>query len=330
MRIHQPKNWRVWLRILQVVVTLSLIVFLFTGIQWSEVRDTLYSLQWNYFSLAAFLFLLIHLVNVYRWQWLVNSPTPNYAQLICMYGAGLFANNFLPTGVGGDGIRAALLSRFIAVPKAVLSVALDRGIGVLTLFIFLFPALLSGDPPFFMQNWLALQTNIFTVGKWLFAVFLISLFFLWFIRSYACSVAKTLVKYVGGRSFNTATLFSGSKTGLAGVLCSIVSITLLILSNHFVLMSLGIETNISIAIWLVICSSLSLLAPISVNGLGVFESVYVIILSSYGISHSSALSVALLIRLLTLLFSLLGGIISLWAKYTHQTDSTSQFQAKSS
>lgn len=92
---------------------------------------------------------------------------------------------------------------------------------------------------------------------------------------------------------------------------SVFSNLSLIAAHWAVLQALGSALSPGAAIWLVIIGSLSLLVPISINGLGVLESVFVVVLAAYSVSAPVALASALLIRALGVLFCLLGGLISL-------------------
>jgi len=65
------------------------------------------------------------------------------------------------------------------------------------------------------------------------------------------------------------------------------------------------------AIWLVLAGSLSMLLPISINSLGVLESVFIVVLAAYAVPAPTALAVALLARALSTLYSLAGGALSL-------------------
>jgi hypothetical protein len=62
---------------------------------------------------------------------------------------------------------------------------------------------------------------------------------------------------------------------------------------------------------LVLIGSASLLLPITINGIGLQENLYVILLNSYGVSEAPALLFALLIRFQMLFLSFIGGIFAL-------------------
>jgi uncharacterized membrane protein YbhN (UPF0104 family) len=94
-------------------------------------------------------------------------------------------------------------------------------------------------------------------------------------------------------------------------LLSVLSALCLVLTHSCALLAFDLHISAGAAIWLVVIGSLSLLVPITVNGFGIMESIYILVLSSYQVSAPSALSVALCIRALMIAFSLLGGLLSL-------------------
>src|SRR5208283_4934305 len=93
--------------------------------------------HWKLVLLSVALLLICHLINVSRWQYLMQQKSLLYMKLLAFYGIGLFSNNFLPTGIGGDGVRTILTSRYVSLPEAIIFVGLDRIIGLTTLGVVL-------------------------------------------------------------------------------------------------------------------------------------------------------------------------------------------------
>src|SRR5262245_15094734 len=112
-RDPSARHWRSWLRMAQMVVTLSLIAWLFSQIEWSSLWSLLIHARWGLVTLSMALLIVNHMINVGRWQYLLEQRAVGFGTLLVLYGAGVFSNNFLPTGIGGDGVRVALLSRYV-------------------------------------------------------------------------------------------------------------------------------------------------------------------------------------------------------------------------
>jgi len=128
-----------WWRITQAVVSVVLLILLGRSIDWLDFFHVLTVARWEFVLLSSSLLLIRHLINIIRWQYLLQGKSLSYFKLLSWYGVGLFGNNFLPTGMGGDGVRAALAGRYISLPAAVVSVGADRLIGFLSLgAVFLF------------------------------------------------------------------------------------------------------------------------------------------------------------------------------------------------
>src|SRR5262249_4768495 len=107
---------------------------------------------------------------------------------------------------------------------------------------------------------------------------------------------------------------------------SAVSQSILVITHWAVFQTLNIDISFAAVIWVVLLVSMSLLLPISLDGIGLQEGLYVVILSSYGVPATLSLGVAVLIRLLIVMYSLAGGILSLWwsaLKITNQANSFS-------
>jgi glycosyltransferase 2 family protein len=96
-----------------------------------------------------------------------------------------------------------------------------------------------------------------------------------------------------------------------GYLLSFISHLSLVVVHWLLFWALGLEVSLGAAIWLVLLAAVSSLLPITVNGLGLQESIYVVVLGYYGASAPAALGIGLLIRMLMLICSLFGGVLFL-------------------
>jgi len=304
-----------WLRLVQIVCTLGLGVVLARSIDWASFGASLASLRWGFVALAALFLLAAHALNVVRWRGLLPPGAIAPGTLAAYYGAGLFCNNFLPTGIGGDGVRAALAARHVALPPALLSVALDRGVGLAGLGLFLLPALWFGLPAG-LGDRLALPA---LPSQWLWVLAVIAI-------GAALGGAGALLYGRGQQLRGLLTRVAGSEQvpatarrgvrGWAALLLNTYALSVCsnlgtIAAHWAILAALGISVSPGAAIWLVLAGSLSMLLPISINSLGVLESVFIVVLAAYAVPAPTALAVALLARALSTLYSLAGGALSL-------------------
>jgi len=314
-------RWRTWLRVAQIIVTIILIGLLLRQVRWADLRTLVNNLGWSLVVLSTILVLISHLVNVARWRYLLQHHATGYGRLLVFYGAGLFSNNFLPTGIGGDGVRVALLSRCVPLPRAIFSVGLDRAIGLLALSAFLVPGLWFGLPPG-LEMGSSRLTAIPDAWRTLLAVLLVVVevglvgLVVW--RRLPSLRTMALRASAQFPSFGSASQWTRGRW-LRLLSCayalSVASQIGLVLANWGIIRALGIQISPGAAIWLVLVGSVALLLPITVNGLGLQEGIYVVLLTSYGVATTAALGVALCARILTMSFSLLGGLLSLRWRY---------------
>jgi uncharacterized membrane protein YbhN (UPF0104 family) len=316
-RIREPlepdvtvRSRRPWLRVAQVVVTVGLIGWLFRQVEWPRLVALLASLRWDFVVLAVLFLLLCHLINIVRWRFLLQQPA-GFGTLLVFYGAGLFSNNFLPTGIGGDGVRAALLSRVVAPGRAIVSVALDRGIGLIALSALLAAGWWAGLPPGLDLG----GERVAALGAILPAALLAAgalVVLAALVWRQSPRVRATLRGWLArwGERWQPPrwTLGQWSRCLAGGYGLSVCSHLCIVAATWALLQAMRIEVAPAAAIWLVITTSVSLLVPVAVNGIGVVEGVYVVVLGSYGVTASVGLGFALLMRAVGLLVSLAGGL----------------------
>lgn len=304
-----------WWRLVQIGCTVALVVILWRSIDWATFQVALTDLRWSFVFLAAFLLLIAHGINVVRWSGLLLPSRVPLMNLTACYGAGLFSNNFLPTGVGGDAIRAALVTPHVGWSRALLSVALDRGIGLLGLSLFIIPGLWLGLPETIVERvaqdvWELMNRPFIVITSVIVAATIGG----GLVYRYASRIREPLLRLLQGQIADPAVRWSRQEW--FGALFK--AFTLSVLSNlstiaaHWAMLeALNITISPGAAIWLVIMSAVSMLIPLSINSLGLVESVFVIVLMAYDVPPEPALAVALLSRIFLIFYSLLGGALSL-------------------
>lgn len=121
------------LRVLGTVVALALVVYLISQQGWQEIGAAIARLEVWRFAVAVLLTLISRVAVARRWYVLLVSGgvRATWPQSLRISFAGLFANNFLPTTVGGDVARmaGALQMGFDAAVSAA-SLVVDRLIGL--------------------------------------------------------------------------------------------------------------------------------------------------------------------------------------------------------
>jgi uncharacterized protein (TIRG00374 family) len=229
---------------------------------------------------------------------------------------GFFFNNFLPTSVGGDLVKALCASRVTREPvKSVTSVLMDRIFGLFTFIVIPSVSFL-----FFLKE---IQNPSVPVMIYSFLAFAVFCFFLLFDRALAKRfrfIEKLLnvfhlgekVKkiYEGLHAFRHRRLVMVQAMAL-----SIAGQCLGIVVLYLTSLSMGVRTSILYFFLLVPVVHLLSMLP-SLNGLGIREGAYIYFLSPYlGREYAAALSVLYLLTLF--LFSVIGGLIYLFRHDYH-------------
>jgi len=113
----------------RLLISAGLLALVATQIDWGAVGDTLADASWAWFAAAVALAFIALVIGALRWYAFLRSggPATSLGAALRAYGIGAFSNNLLPTGFGGDLVRAMV----IAPPgpllaRALASVAGDR------------------------------------------------------------------------------------------------------------------------------------------------------------------------------------------------------------
>ena len=311
--LRQPERpsaawWRVGLRLLQALVTAGLMLWLLRQVEWASVAALLRQMRWEMIALAVVCLLVNHAINVLRWRYLLGRPAPGLGALTRWYAIGLFSNNFLPTGIGGDGVRVALSSRAVALGRAMLAVLLDRLVGLAALSVLVVLGLLAGLPDG-LRPGADLRVGLGRLN--LAALALCGLALCGLAVWVLTGLRPRLAARLRGWEFPRWSAWQWLVRLGAAYAISAFAQLWIVAAIWAMLAALRVAAPWPAAVWLVALSSLSLLLPIAVNGMGVVEGVYVLVLASYGVAASTSFSLALAVRLLGLLISLSGGALLL-------------------
>ena len=110
--------------LLRVLGSAAVLALLFALLPWEEVRSAASRLTPTLYLAALAGFVGGHVLGALKWRLLIiaslGGAALNARDTAGCYGAGLFANLFLPTVVGGDVVRATLAARSLGRPEAVI------------------------------------------------------------------------------------------------------------------------------------------------------------------------------------------------------------------
>jgi uncharacterized membrane protein YbhN (UPF0104 family) len=121
------------LRVLGTVLALGLVIYLISQQGWHEITEAITRIEPWRFVVALGLTLISRIAVARRWHVLLRSGgiPATWSQSLRITFAGLFANNFLPTTVGGDVARmAGVLQMGFDAAVSAASLVMDRLVGL--------------------------------------------------------------------------------------------------------------------------------------------------------------------------------------------------------
>jgi uncharacterized membrane protein YbhN (UPF0104 family) len=258
--------------------------------------------------LAATLVALLaaNLVVALRWHVILSTeaPSPGPGTLLKIVFVGLFFNQVLPTGVGGDAVRAWRCRKLgIGFGAAIRSILLDRACGYLVLvvvYIASLPSLLHILPEARQRCGVVAVLGASLLG--LLALLLLDCLPRPMLRLRVIAPLAELSR--ASRRLFTHPRRCGAVLGL-----SAFTIGLTIFA--FKLVADGVGSRLSLGSWIMIVPPVTLiqLLPISLAGWGVRELVLVVALASFGVPAEAALATSVLLGLCLIVIGLPGGLI---------------------
>ncbi len=301
---------------IKLLVSGGLIVYFLTRIHIERSVDTLLTANLFFIVSAVFVYFLSQAVSALRWTILVRPlgiKTP-FKELAGYYLIGMFFNLFAPGTVGGDVSRVYYLvrdqhrddqRRSAPTVSAAMSVLMDRAIGMTVLVwigaagLLLFPG--YPVPP-------AIRTVTLLVAlAFAAATVLIPVLRRVLPEDGTSIIVKLRLVLRSYRAHWSAIV--------QGVLLSLI-VHLIQAAMHFV-MGRALNLTIPFSFCLIVYPLVGTFAaiPISLNGLGLREGGYILLLGLIGISAENGIAFGLLFFLIVALNSMLGGIVFLIKKH---------------
>ncbi len=303
------KKWGGFL--FRLAISFLLIYWLLTIVDIESTVARLFEARIFYILIAVAVFVSALVFFSLRWSSLLNGmvgEAPSLLRLMKYYFVGLFFNNFLPTSIGGDVIRAYYVSHDIRRKgESFASVVLERIFGFgLTALLSLSGILIVGS-----RNYGGELTYI-VLFLILFVLFLILFLFYeplfgfitgWFEKIPFFSIGEKLQQvFQALRNFREAPGYF-----VKALLLTAAGQGLIIVFNYLLFLSVASDASFYIFLFVVPLTMIASLFP-SINGIGTRESAYVVLLGAFGIGRESALALAILVYIIPLFISILGGI----------------------
>ena len=277
-----------------------------------EVWEAMTRVGWWRWSLVLLAFGLGHVILAYKWYRLVGTAgTPfRFGVALRAHMAGLFANVWLPSIVGGDIIRAAWISKNQRVAVPAVTGLLDRALDTLALVILVAcGTLLSGN-----AAGTTAEPVLRAAGLLLLAGIPLGLLVLHFLRPHHLPAA---LRTPGKKLLEvTRTLYNTPVPAICSLLLALVVQFAFVALNYFLGVAVGIEA--SFAVWLMAwpLAKITALLPVSLGGLGVREAALAMFLAPFAVTGTLAVAEALVWQSILFGFGLLAGAGLLFSSET--------------
>lgn len=271
--------------------------------------DKILQLDLRFFALASFFSVLTIVTNTYRW-WIITKGFNykiSYWTGLLWYFEGMFANNFFPSNVGGDALRAFYLGTLKHPAdkqdddwlSAGLTVILERLFGF-TMMFFFFPLSLI-----FIYS----QNLAHTMPERLIqALFILSIvpFFAFFGYKIWIKIPIPLAIFQKIK-IAVAEFIVHKRSVWTVLLWTFITHVFLMAVNVFSALALGV-TQIPFWYWFLVVPLATLASYVipAVKGLGAREATYVFLLSIIGVSFDHSFAIAVTVFLATLVSSVPG------------------------
>lgn len=247
--------------------------------------------------------LLSVIVSGIKWHSLLPLNKLSIIKTIRIFNIGLFFNNFLPSSIGGDGMRIYLINKEgIRKSTSASSVILDRLFASLTL------AGLGFFSSIFATNFNIVAFLMFAVLFLIVGIMITLILKGWipgFINKKESVIKDKLLAFIDAAKEIRNNKAAIIKNLILGAIFQIF-VALVIGAIFF---GLGfVVPGIIDLIYLSTATSVLAMVPLGLNGYGLREGAYIYLLQAYGYTISQALSISVIFAVMVSIFSFLGGL----------------------
>lgn len=299
-------------RWLKPLVTLALYALVFYWTDASAIAGELGRARLEPIVIGVLLYMAGQAVSAWKWQILlhpVRLEVP-YLKVLAFYFAGMFFNLFLPTIVGGDAVKALMLARETGAPaRATMSVFMERNLGLCALLIVAVGAAELAPPVELFGMSLRVLTWLLAAGYAAANVVLMSPVVYRIVDRVVAATPLARVRHRADSLYEAIVPYKSAPGRiLAAVGLSFIFQGTVIAVVFLNARALALDVPLAAVAVFVPLVSLAGMVPVSVNGLGVREALYILLFGRIGVPVETAVSLALLYLAVTFLASLPGGL----------------------
>ncbi len=297
----------------KVAVSLALLAYLFSITDLSALKERVRTGDTFLLVFAMGLYALIIAISIWRWKLLLHTQgyRATMGHLSASYLVATFFNNFLPSNIGGDVIRVRDSSRFTgSTTTSVAVVIIDRILGFGALYALAVGAYLAGGPA--VRGLAGALPALVALG-----VVFGSLAYIFFrpgtARRAMAVLGLSRIPWARSRFEvvqNAVHVYRVEMGAVWAALLGSVVLQAIVVYYYFTIArSLHIPVPLSACFLMVPLCSLVQALPISFNGWGVRESIFILYFAQIGLPRESAMAFSLVGAGLMVLLSLSGAIV---------------------
>jgi len=318
-----------WVKtVLKAAISAALIAYLIRSVDLREVWQIVRAADWAILSFAFCMFYVGYAITAARWRTLLRAlgNTSDYWFLVRSFMVAVFFNNFLPSTIGGDAMRMYDSWRSGSTKsQAVAAVVMDRFMGLTALLAFAVVALAFGKHGSIHDSDVAVVVAVMACGA---VMLLLSIMLL--PRSFSGWLERVSSRLPAGLSklseAVTRSLRAFRNQRAALMLALLLSFLLqanVVLYHWIVASALGLSVSLMAFFLIVPIAIVVMMIPVSINGIGVREGLFVLLLGVHGVPQAEGLAYAWVIYALLLLQGLIGGVVFAFRRDVRTTDAVS-------
>jgi len=275
--LEKKKLYRYLKMAFKIAFVAAALWFVFSKIDGKSVFETIRNANPLLIAASVVMFALSKVVAAFRLKYLFDAINVGMGHKLNLklYWLCMFYNTFLPGGIGGDGYKVWWIQKFTNVntKKVLGAVLLDRGSGLHAIVI------LALVLTFFIPYAMPMQ-------EWYFTLIPVAYIALWFVVVLFFPTYKSEFFRISGLSL-------------------IVQVGQ-VLTAFLVLLAFGVEMNFLGYLLVFLISSIAIIIPVSIGGVGLRELVFFYGSQWFGLHTETSIALALTIYFVTVIVNFSG------------------------
>ncbi len=298
--------------LLRLGVSAALMVFVLIQSELAQIGTLILEANFALIGCAFLAYFVSYFTSVSRWKLLLSVHGGNlgFGYLYASSMIGMFFNQILPTTIGGDVMRYQYTSG-AGRGAALSAILMDRVLGAVSLMLvalagLFFAARVGAVPEHLLEAIvLLLMLGLVSLG----VVFLVPRSRLDALRSIHGRIPASIGNFVE-RLFAAFAPFRGRRDVLVKSLIWSLLLQVTVVGHYYlVALAVGLAVPLGAFVLFVPLAIAIMMLPISINGIGVRESVFVYLFGLYGAPPAESITFSWLVYAVIVAQGLVGGVV---------------------